>query len=337
VAGLGINRSCCGSRRCYPINEGNELAVRGEDLTVGFVGWGEVGYFLSLGLSRTPLVKSLAYNYGHTNRPPYSPAYQARAVEAKVELVVQLEELLSRSKIVVSATPASQAAVVGQRVLRGLRAGQLFVDISSCRPQTKILLSEAAAARGVDFAGAVLLEWPGRNFHASKIIASGPGADKLTSLMSPFGMNIKVIPGEAGAAARLKTIRNIVAKGYQALLWEAALAMLASGIDPLAEGQAGSLDEIVAHLPSPRHLLRHAARHAERKSEELEDAAAFLGDLHVEPIITMSASQRLRALANSISDEAMIDAWSDADKLSAAMERLAKAIFRSPITLSTSG
>ena len=65
---------------------------------IGFIGFGEVAYHLSRGLKEEGVEQVLAFT-----RPGSQSQYNKRAKEANVELVSILDELVSRSEIIISA------------------------------------------------------------------------------------------------------------------------------------------------------------------------------------------------------------------------------------------
>lgn len=68
----------------------------------------------------------------------------------------------------------------------------------------------------------------GRSYHPKKLgqkvlmYISGDGAEEFKVVMSKYGMNIEIVPGEVGKATMLKTLGSMFYKGVQALFWELA-------------------------------------------------------------------------------------------------------------------
>ncbi len=127
------------------------------------------------------------------------------------------------------------------------------------------------------------------------MFCSGPAAPEFHDLLAPYAPRIRVITGPVGTAALLKNVTEVLSKGGQALLWEALVALVKSGqplwdyVPPVAVEGGGESPGYAADW-----LIPHAAIHARRKSEELEEVAATLRSLGVDPLVTEAAAQRLR-------------------------------------------
>ena len=64
---------------------------------------------------------------------------------------------------------------------------------------------------------------PGRGLH-TPMVASGPGAEGASSMLSACGATVEVLPGPRGAAATRKLLRSVFYKGLAAAAVEALLA-----------------------------------------------------------------------------------------------------------------
>jgi len=124
-------------------------------------------------------------------------------------------------------------------------------------------------------------------------LASGDGAERFAELMRPLGMPVTVVGREPGEAAGLKLLRSVFMKGLAASVLESVEAARRRGADDWLRGE---IAEVVGE-PLLERLLSGSVAHAERRQEEMDAAAAYLGELGVEPRVAEAAAAWLRQLA----------------------------------------
>jgi 3-hydroxyisobutyrate dehydrogenase-like beta-hydroxyacid dehydrogenase len=237
---------------------------------IAFLGFGELGRVLGSALAPTFEVRSWSRSHG--------------------TLAAALED----AQAVISAVPGSAAESVFSRALPMLSEDTLFVDLTAATPDVK----ESAAARHALYVDGAVLGTVAASGAAVPIVAAGEGAERFRELVSPAGLNVSVLDGEAGTAARLKLVRSVYMKGRDALVLEMMLAARRLGVeDVVARSIAGPGEEVPFTELSER-VLRALAVHAGRRSEELESAAALLRELGVDPLVTEAGSARLKWLAD---------------------------------------
>lgn len=265
---------------------------------IGFIGFGEVAYGLAQGFNEVGLSQA-AYVNGKRHHPPYDESFRKKAGSAGVELVATMSELVGKSDVIFSCVIGPANLEVAREAARFVRPGVVFVDLNNSPPQAKESAAEAINQRGGSYVDAALVGPARTKKHKAPFWASGDGAAKLKALMEPHGMNITIVPGKAGTAAMLKTIRQVFQKGLQALMWETLIAAYKAGIDPK------SVDLMTLHSGSqklnfviPDEQVCHAGFHAERKAAELQGSVDVLRQLGVEPLVTEGAARRLAKLAS---------------------------------------
>jgi 3-hydroxyisobutyrate dehydrogenase-like beta-hydroxyacid dehydrogenase len=165
-----------------------------------------------------------------------------------------------------------------------------FIDLSSAAPEVK----ESAAAMHSMYADAAVLGTVVASGADVPIVAAGPAAEAFAEL----GLNVTVLPGKPGDAARLKLIRSVYMKGRDALVLETMLAARRAGIeDEVARSIAGPGEQVPFTELSER-VLRALALHAGRRADELESSAAILRELGIDPLMAEAGAERLRAIAH---------------------------------------
>ena len=254
---------------------------------VGFIGLGEVGYYMGRGLREAGVKEVYAYNR-------QSQLYWAKAIDSGIIQAGSLEELIHSSEILISAVPGAQASLVSKHASAYTQPGQLYVDLTNSSPMAKQDGAKAVQASGASFADVMLQDSPQNQGAKCRMTAAGNGAEAFQNFGKRYNIPISVIPGEAGTAAMIKIAAQILNKGMQALLWEALLLLHKTG-PPLWEHYPPIVVGTIEADQSLRAewMIPHAAIHAKRKSEELLEVAETLRHYGVDPLVVSAASERL--------------------------------------------
>jgi hypothetical protein len=118
----------------------------------------------------------------------------------------------------------------------------------------------------------------------------------VSPLLRELEMQLTVVSPEIGAAAAIKMIRSVMIKGIEALTIECFLAA----------ARAGVLEEVTASLKNnyptldwsqiADYNLERMANHGERRAAEMEESAATLRELGVDPLMVESTVKRQREM-----------------------------------------
>jgi 3-hydroxyisobutyrate dehydrogenase-like beta-hydroxyacid dehydrogenase len=109
-------------------------------------------------------------------------------------------------------------------------------------------------------------------------------------------MQFSVVGPEVGSAAAIKMIRSVMIKGMEALTLECFLAA----------SRAGVLEEVTVSLKNnyptldwakiADYNLERMASHGERRAAEMEESAATLRELGLDPLMVESTVKRQREM-----------------------------------------
>lgn len=266
-------------------------------LTLGFLGFGEVGYYMSKGLKQNGFGRIAAFDKGHADGGPFAATIASRAKEVGVDLLPSLAELLRQADVLISALPAKYTMEAAREVLGSEITARLFVDVSTAKPEVKRDLEQLFAKKGIKFAdGAMLGPLPAYG-HTVPILASGEGAVSWAEMMNPFGMRIEITKGLAGTASSIKLVRSVFMKGLEALLVETFLFAKKSGAEELV------LNSISETLNAPfqdtaKRMIAADLVHAERRSFEVGESIELMRDIGVEPVMAEAIVRRLKKSAS---------------------------------------
>jgi len=230
--------------------------------TIAIMGHGEAGRAYAEGL-RDAGAAVRAYD-------PY------KRVDAEgVHEAATVADALVGAEVVLSLTGAAESRVAAADVFAAASAPVLYVDMNTSAPDLKLEIAHMAAAAGTDMADVAILAPVLRAGHRTPLVASGSGASRAAEALGRFGSPVTVVPGPAGAAARLKLLRSVFMKGLAALVIEGTTAARAAGAEDWLRGQiatelgpAGT--ELVDRLVDGTYI------HAVRREHEMRDALALL-------------------------------------------------------------
>jgi 3-hydroxyisobutyrate dehydrogenase-like beta-hydroxyacid dehydrogenase len=174
-----------------------------------------------------------------------------------------------------------------------LKAGQIYIDLTSSFPGEMKMMADLVALSGAGFVdGAMMGPLPVYG-HKVLIYAAGRAAEEAARIMNAHGMNLKVVGEEPGQASAIKLILSIATKGFGALLVEMLLASHHYRVEEpvlLALNQffARGLDAVVDRF------VGSDAVHAGRRIKEMESSVRLLQEIGTDPIMAQATVQRLK-------------------------------------------
>jgi len=256
-----------------------------KELSLGFIGFGEAAFGITMGLKSEGFEHITAYDRAY-KQPPQSKIITERAKTADIELLPSVEKVLEVSNMVISATSASEAVNVANAAAPFLRKDHIFVDVNAACPDTIIEVSDILKKSDCIFVDVAMMADVKSNRHKVPMFVSGPGAGRFEELMSPFGMNIKIVGEAPGQASAVKMVRSVFSKGVEALLMETFTAAKKYRIvDLMMENLAQSMDS-TSFEKRANVLLGKTAIHSARRIHEMEDVIKTLNSLGVDPIMS---------------------------------------------------
>lgn len=256
--------------------------------SVGIVGFGEAGSAVAVGLagSGTDVVAFDARLDG-----PAGDGLRQRAADGGVALCADVDEVVARAEVVLSFVTSSAALAVAEALAPHLRADHLVGDCNSTSPGLARQVGGIVGATGAAFADVAVMAAVPPHGHRVPLLASGPGAGRLAA--AGIGLQVEVVDGPAGAASAVKMLRSLLVKGLEALLLEFGVAAHRYGVtDQVLSSMNGSLP-VGDWRELATYLLGRTAAHASRRGHELEEVAATLRELDVEPHLAAGAARRL--------------------------------------------
>jgi len=245
---------------------------------IGFLGFGEAARLLAAGLRANGYTgELLGYSRRGAKAQPGDPVTE-KAAASGVKLVRTVAALAKGSDIVLGLTPGKNALPALKKILKHLRADQLYVDASSNSAKA---MEQAAALVGdkARFVDAAILAPVDLQGLASPFVASGPHAAEFRDRMTPHGLHIRVVGSAAGDASAMKLIRSTFTKSLAAILIE---CMEAARRRDILDTMAGDIAKTFSEIPFDKVIKRYisgTAVHCERRLHEMHDCLGLLDSM----------------------------------------------------------
>ena len=260
---------------------------------ISFIGFGEAGQAIASGLKEAGVERIAAWDILFPERA--GAALKAAGETIGVRAASSAADAVRETDLVISAVTAASSVEAARSVASHLKGNPYYLDINSVSPgrkeETERLLGERA--RYVDVAVVAAIH-PAR--HRTPLLIAGPHAEEVSPLLRELEMQLSVVGRETGSAAAIKMIRSVMIKGIEALTLECFLAA----------ARAGVLEEVTESLKNnyptlewgeiADYNLERMASHGDRRAAEMEESAATLRDLGLEPLMVESTVKRQREM-----------------------------------------
>jgi 3-hydroxyisobutyrate dehydrogenase-like beta-hydroxyacid dehydrogenase len=258
-----------------------------------FIGFGEAGQAIAAGLRHEGVERIAAWDILFPIAEGETLKTAAAAIA--VHCASAAAEAVRDADIIVSAVTAAASVEAATSVKPHLAGAPFFLDINSVSPSHKQETAKllGGAARYVDVAVIAPIH-PAR--HQTPLLLAGPHAQAVAPVLAALAMRATVAGTEVGAAAAIKMIRSVIMKGMEALTLECFLAAARAGV---VDEVAGSLKNNYPGLDWAKIIpynLERMASHGERRAAEMEEVAATLRELGIEPLMTEATVQRQREM-----------------------------------------
>jgi len=260
---------------------------------VSFIGFGEAGRAIASGLRETGIERIAAWDILF---PVAAGARLKAAGESMgVRLADSAADAVRETDLIISAVTAASSLDAARSVEPHLSGSPYYLDINSVSPGRKQATAQLLGdrARYVDVAVVAPIH-PLR--HKTPLLISGPHAETISPLLGELEMTLRVVGGDTGQAAAIKMIRSVMIKGIEALTLECFLAAARAGV---LDEVTGSLKNNYPGLDWPKmseYNLERMASHGERRAAEMEESAATLRELGLDPLMVDATVKRQREM-----------------------------------------
>lgn len=267
-------------------------------LKLGFLGYGEVGYYMSKGFGIDGLMDIQAFDVGLLGDDAYKQTILERGRDASVTFTASLEELMRKCNVIVAAVPSRFNRDLALSVLPYMNPGILYVDLSSSAPSLKEEMAAKFAGKGCRYADGVILEGPPAKLHKVLMYCSGSGAQDWIELTKPYGTRCELLEGPAGFAAKVKIVRSAFMKGFEALCIESFLFARKCGIEQRIMDSLSPVFNNEAFESIVTRMMCTNTVHSKRRALEAEDSVDLMNVEGIIPTMCTATVKRLHKTAD---------------------------------------
>lgn len=260
-------------------------------IKLGFIGFGEAAYNISVGLRAEGVSGIVAYDT-MADSESMGKLIHNRAKEADVNLLSKAEDVAREAEIVIISVPSSYTMDACRSVVYALHPGQIYADVGASTPETKKQEWELLKKTGVLFSDSAMLGSLPLSKHKVPIVASGNGAKAFQDALTPYGMKIEVVGENPGEASAIKLVRSIFMKGIAALMIEMLEGAEAHGVSEQVIHSIGSSLDGIAFEDHLNRLVAGTAIHAHRRAAELGGSIKMLEEAGLCCDMTVATQKR---------------------------------------------
>jgi 3-hydroxyisobutyrate dehydrogenase-like beta-hydroxyacid dehydrogenase len=130
--------------------------------------------------------------------------------------------------------------------------------------------------------------------HKVPMLLGGAAAPEFAAMLAPFGVRMDVVStDQIGRAAAVKMFRSVVYKGLEALMFECVMGASQYGAEPRVFASLNESFPGVDFQKLADYMIGRVVVHGERRAREMEEVAATLRDLGIEPIMAEATVRRM--------------------------------------------
>jgi 3-hydroxyisobutyrate dehydrogenase-like beta-hydroxyacid dehydrogenase len=266
---------------------------------IALIGFGEVGGIFGQDFAAAGLEVS-TFDILLKAEPSRS-AMLAKAKNANVRACDTLEAAIHGADLVISAVTASSAIDVARSAAPFLRRDQIYFDLNSVSPDTKLEIARALNESPATFVEAAVMAPVSPQRLNVPILLGGAHAATAAERLRAIGMNVKPISDRVGVASAIKMCRSIIIKGLEAITVESMFTARRYGAeDHVLSSLAATFPGMGWDAALPDYLISRVAEHGKRRAGEMREAAEAVADAGLEPLTALATAQRQDWLAQVI-------------------------------------
>jgi 3-hydroxyisobutyrate dehydrogenase-like beta-hydroxyacid dehydrogenase len=215
-----------------------------------------------------------------------------KARRAGVEMAADYADAIRGADLVVAAVTASSAVPVSKSCAGFLRSGQIYMDLNSISPESKMQVAREIAKSGADFVECAVLAAVAAPRLKVPLLLGGQRAQELARALKPLGMDPTAVSENIGVASAIKMCRSVVMKGLASLAIESLFAARRYGAE----------DAVIASFEAtypgmgwakalPDNLARRAVEHSKRRAAEMRESAETIKGAGIEPRMSLATAE----------------------------------------------
>ena len=261
-----------------------------ENVTIGLLGFGEVGQVLADDLLAVSGIALRAYDtqFGRDSVPQ-----RALLARKKIEAAATASDLPQGCDLVISAVTAAEDVAATRSISGRLDAGTFVLDLNSVAPDTKRRCAAMVSNAGGRYVEAAVMAPIAPKRIRSPILLGGPHAVAFEKQARALGFSgARAFSADIGPASATKMCRSVIVKGIEAVVTESLLAARHYGVD---QAVLESLGDLMAGRDWPayaHYLIGRSIEHGTRRAEEMHEVASTVTAAGIEPLMSTACAAR---------------------------------------------
>jgi 3-hydroxyisobutyrate dehydrogenase-like beta-hydroxyacid dehydrogenase len=270
-------------------------------LRVGILGFGEAGQSVANGLKNAATAEHpIEISTWDILLPSNEKGAPLKAAADKIGIrtVGSVAELAQASDIILSLVTTEESLVAAGQIAKHLPKGTLFLDCNSTSPGMKRDVAKTVTEAGGRSVEAAVMDLVPRSQHKVPMLLAGKDAEELIGKLAPYGVDMKSVGDDIGAASTIKMCRSVFMKGLDAILMECMVAAETAGV---TDRIVSSMQVTIPEINWPVFIgkkLGGAAQHSGRRAGEMREVATTLRELGLDPTMAEATSRRLQWCAD---------------------------------------
>jgi 3-hydroxyisobutyrate dehydrogenase-like beta-hydroxyacid dehydrogenase len=260
---------------------------------LGWVGFGEAASCMTKGLRKTGLKEAFAFDI-NARSPTLGGKIQARARDTGTVLLESNAILAEKCDMIIAAVTADQAPAAACQTATHMTGRHTYADLNSIAPQTKEAIARTVEASGAKFVEIAVMGPVPPYLHKVPMLLGGAAAPAFKEAFEPMGMQMEVVSTDRiGRAAAVKMFRSVIYKGLEALIFECVLGATQYGAEPRVFESLNESFPGVDFQKLADYMVGRVVVHGERRAREMEEVAATLRGLGIEPMMAEATVRRM--------------------------------------------
>jgi 3-hydroxyisobutyrate dehydrogenase-like beta-hydroxyacid dehydrogenase len=175
-----------------------------------------------------------------------------------------------------------------------LTSRHLYADLNSVSPAAKQAVGRAVSAAGARFVEVAMMAAVPPHGHKVPMLLGGAAAPEFEALMTPLGMCMEVVStDQIGRAVAVKMFRSVIYKGLEALIFECVLGASQYGAEARVFASLEKDFPGVDFKKLADYMVGRVVVHGERRAREMEEVAATLRELGIDPMMAEATARRM--------------------------------------------
>lgn len=221
---------------------------------------------------------------------------QAFAQQHGTRLHAAAGDWLGEADVVLSAVFGTAAFDVASTALPHLRAGTLYIDMTTADPEDMRRAQTLASQSGHHFVDVAITGAVNLRGAQTPLLCAGEQAPQVAELFRSLGAPIQVVGTRPGDAASLKLLRSIFTKGLEALSVECLLTAERQGLrqqlhDILLDIDQGKLQTLM------ESMVQTHIEHSARRQKEVAEAQRQMEQAGIRPLVLPAVEALFRRTA----------------------------------------